>query len=358
MLLWIAFAVMTAVVALAIVRPYWRTDPSADVSARDVAVYKQQLQEIEEEKVRGLLGDAEFSSARIEISRRILAASQASERERTTADASRLAPYVMIVLLAAGSTGIYLIYGSPGLRDQPLSARASPDGTPPIEILVARVEERLRSQPDDGAGWSVIAPVYMRAGRYADAAVAFGKVVELLGETPDRLGDVGEALIYANDGNVGDEARVAFEKARTKDPANARAAFWLGMADEQSGKFAEAAKAYKALIDSGLPANVEAIVRQRLAGVEARLSGTPLPPPTASADQAAMIDGMVSGLAERLKTNGADLEGWLKLMRAYTVLGRRNDALSAFTQAQNQFSGNQEALGQIERLAKSLGLTS
>ena len=165
------------------------------------------------------------------------------------------------------------------MRDQPLSARISPDGNPPIEILVARVEERLRSHPEDGAGWGVIAPVYMRLGRYADAALAFGKVIELLGETPDRLGDLGEALTYANDGTVGDEARAAFQKAQAKEPSNARAGFWLGVADEQGGKLAEAAVAYKKLIESGLPPNVEAVVKQRLAGVEARLSGAPAPSP-------------------------------------------------------------------------------
>lgn len=67
---------------------------------------------------------------------------------------------------------------------------------------------------------------------------------------------------------------------------------------------------------------------------------------------------MVSGLAERLKTDGSDLEGWLKLMRAYTVLGRGDDALGALKRAPGQFAGNQEALAQIERLAKSLGLAS
>jgi cytochrome c-type biogenesis protein CcmH len=356
MLLWIVFAVMTAIVALAIVRPYWRPDSGANSSSHDLAVYKQQLQEIEDEKARGLLGDAEFASARIEISRRILAASDASDSARIAANASPVAPYVMIALLVTLAMGIYLIYGSPQLRDQPLSARISPDGAPPIEMLVARVEERLRSHPGDGAGWGVIAPVYMRLGRYADAASAYGKVIELLGETPDRLGDLGEALTYANDGMVGDEARAAFQKAQAKEPSNARAGFWLGVADEQSGKLADAANAYKTLIGRGLPPNVEAVVKQRLAGVEVRLSGAPAPSP--SADQAAMIDGMVSGLAERLKADGSDLEGWLKLMRAYTVLGRRNDALGALKQAQSQFAGNQEALGQIERLAKSLGLTS
>lgn len=354
MLLWIIFAVMTAIVALAIVRPYWRPDPGAASSSHDLAVYRQQLQEIEDEKGRGLLGEAELNSARIEISRRILAASDASESERVPAKPSGLAPYVMISLLAALTMGTYLIYGSPQLRDQPLSARLSPDGTPPIEILVARVEERLRSRPDDGGGWSVIAPVYMRMGRYVDAASAFNRVIELLGETADRLGDLGEALAYANDGIVGEDARAAFQKAQAKDPANARAGFWLGVSEEQSGKFAEASAAYKKLIERGLPANVEAVVKQRLAGVEAQLSGGSPP----NSGQTAMIDGMVSGLAERLKTNGSDLQGWLKLMRAYTVLGRRDDALGALKQAQGNFAGNQEALGQIERLAKSLGLTS
>ena len=356
MLLWIIFAVMTAIVALAIMRPFWRPGSGAGASSHDLAVYKQQLQEIEDEKARGLLGEAEFKSARIEISRRILAASDASDGAPIAKNAPHYAPYVLIALLATLTMGTYLIYGSPGLRDQPLSARLSPDGNLPIEMLVARVEERLRSHPGDGAGWGVIAPVYMRLGRYADAAAAFGKVIELLGETPDRLSDVGEALTYANDGNVGDDARLAFQKAQAKEPSNARAGFWLGVADEQNGKLAEAAGAYRKLIASGLPANVEAIVKQRLAGVEARLSGASAPSP--NADQAAMIDGMVSGLAERLKADGSDLEGWLKLMRAYTVLGRRDDALGALKQAQGNFAGNQEALGQIERLAKSLGLTS
>jgi cytochrome c-type biogenesis protein CcmH len=354
MLLWTLFAVMTAIVALAIVRPYWRQAPGAPASSHDLAVYKQQLQEIEAEQARGLLGDAEFQSARVEISRRILAASDASENSGTPAQASPLAPYVIIALLATLTMGIYLVYGSPDLPDQPLSARVSPDGDPPIEVLVARVEVRLRSHPEDGSGWGVIAPVYMRLGRYADAASAYNKVIAAFGATADRLADVGEALTFANDGNVSDDARAAFQQAQAKDPSNARAGFWLGVAQEQSGRLPEAADAYKTLVARGLPAHVEAVVKQRLAGVEARLSGAPSP----DADQAAMINGMVSGLAERLKTDGSDLEGWLKLMRAYTVLGRRDDALGALKRAQGNFAGNQEALGQIERLAKSLGLSS
>jgi cytochrome c-type biogenesis protein CcmH len=353
MLLWTLFAVMTAVVALAIVRPFWRPAHADAGASQDVAVYKQQLQEIEAERARGLLGDAELESARVEISRRILAAS-ARPDSPPASKISAAAPYAMIALLATLTMGLYLVYGSPDLPDQPLSARLSPDGSPPVEMLIAKVEEQLRARPDDAAGWRVVAPVYMRLGRYADAAAAYQRVVELLGETPERLADLGEAITYANDGTVVDEARAAFQKAAAKDPANARAGIWLGIAEEQSGKLAEAASAYKALIAHGLPEKLTAVVKQRLAEVEGRLSGAA----PVSSDQAAMINGMVSRLAERLKTDGSDLEGWLKLMRAYTVLGRRDDALGALKQAQGQFAGNQGALGQIEQLAKSLGLSS
>ena len=107
MLLWIVFAAMTAIVALAIVRPYWRPDSGAVSSSHDLAVYKQQLQEIEDEKARGLLGDAEFKSARIEISRRILAVSDTSGSGQGATNETPVASYVMILLLATLTMGIY-----------------------------------------------------------------------------------------------------------------------------------------------------------------------------------------------------------------------------------------------------------
>jgi cytochrome c-type biogenesis protein CcmH len=354
MLLWIIFAALTAAVALVIVRPFWRPREASSGFAHDIAVYKQQLAEIEDERSRGLLGEAEAEAGRIEISRRILLASENAGAANTASGQSQWAPYLLISVLATTAMGAYLFYGSPQLRDQPLSARVSPHNQQSVDALIAKVEERLRSNPRDGAGWGVIAPVYMRLGRYPEAADAFKKAIELLGETPERLGDLGEALTFASDGTVSAEARAAFEKVLAKQPEDARAGFWIAVSQEQVGKLDEAAARYKKLIDAGLPENVESVVKQRLAGVEARQKGAP----AADADQAAMIDGMVSGLAERLQKDGSDLEGWLKLVRAYTVLGRREDAIGALKQAQSQFTGNVEALGRIEQLAKSLGLTS
>jgi cytochrome c-type biogenesis protein CcmH len=356
MLLWIAFAALTAFAALLIVRPYWRKTARAGTQSQDIAVYRQQLDEIADETARGLLGEAEAGAARIEISRRILAASETADAASAAPRTASAAPYVMIGLLATISMATYLLYGSPNLPDQPLHARtAAPgDSQASIEGLVARVEQRLATNPEDGAGWVVIAPVYMRLGRYDDAAKALKNAIRLAGETPERWGDLGEALTLAGGNAVSAEAAAAFQKVLALEPQNDRAQFWLGMADEQAGSFTEAAGRYRALLGQNLRENVKAIVQQRLTEVEARLAGAPSP----DAGQAAMIDKMVSGLAERLKSDGSDLDGWLKLMRAYTVLGRREDALDALKRAQGQFAGNQDALAQIDQTAKSLGLTS
>ena len=71
-----------------------------------------------------------------------------------------------------------------------------------------------------------------------------------------------------------------------------------------------------------------------------------------------MINNMVEGLAERLKKDGNDLTGWLKLVRAYKVLGRNDDAASALSEARKQFASDEKSLSELNDLAKSLGLGS
>jgi cytochrome c-type biogenesis protein CcmH len=345
MLLWVVLAVITSAASIAIVAPYWR--PGEASRASDLAVYKQQLAEIEDELARGLLGAKEAEAARVEISRRILKASEAGEGGADK-DGSPNAPYVIVAALAVLSMGAYLYFGSPQLPDQPLSSRVDP------ETMVARVEQRLRTHPEDGRGWSVISHVYMRMGRYEEAANAYRKTIELLGSTPERQGDLGEALTLAMGGTVTKEASAAFASALAAKPQDRRAEYWLAVEKEQAGDLAEAAKRFKALIAYGLSDEERSIVERRLADLEARLAGKP----TASEEQQAMINNMVAGLAERLKQDGSDLEGWLKLMRAYTVLGRRDEAMGAMEQAKTHFSGNQEALAKIHEFAKSLGLQS
>jgi cytochrome c-type biogenesis protein CcmH len=358
MTLWILFALMTAVAALAIMRPFWRADVgSAEARPRDIEVYRQQLQEIEEETARGMLGKAEADVARVEISRRILAAADANAQQAAPGRRAPAPFYVLAGLLPAVTLSLYLLYGSPNYAGQPLAA-ADPHEGQSVEALVSRVEERLRLNPDDGTGWSVIAPVYMRMERFADAADAYRNASRILGETADLAANLGEALALANDGSIDGASRAALEKAVTLDVDHPKARFWLAVADEQAGRKSEAIAGFRALLGRDLPDAVKGVINQRIAALEGRPAAEAAPQQPPTGVDAAQINRMVSGLAERLKQDGSDLKGWLMLVRAYTVLGRKDDAVTALNQARGQFAGNHEALGQIDALAKSLGLPS
>ena len=284
--------------------------------------------------------------------------------------------------LPLAALSLYLIYGSPRLPDQPLIARLQdPASNKNLEVLVARVEARLRQHPEEGEGWEVIAPVYMGWQRYADAAEAYRQSIRLLGESPKRLASYGQALVLANNGVVTEDARKALERALVLDPKLIEPRLVLIIAKEQDGQLAAAIADWRAMLASA-PADApwRKLVEQRLAEDEAKLAGKavaakpndgpaagpkgPSPDDVAAAqtmspaDRQTMIESMVQGLANRLDQKGDDLAGWLKLVRAYTVLDRKDDALKALEKAKTQFSGNEDALRELDALATELGLRS
>ncbi|MGC2411062.1 MAG: c-type cytochrome biogenesis protein CcmI [Methyloceanibacter sp.] len=390
MLLWVIFAGLTALVLFALLRPL-ASGRAGDESraAFDATVYRDQLGEVESDRERGLIGEADAEAARIEIARRLLA-TDAEERgaDRQQARApTRAVAIGLAVILPLLALGLYLAYGSPRLPDQPLVARLQdPASDKNLEALVARVEARLRDHPDEGEGWDVIAPVYMGWRRYADAAEAYRQAIRLLGESPKRLSGFGQALVLANDGVVSEDADLALERAAALDANLIEPKLLLIIAKEQDGQLAAAAEAWRALI-AGAPAGApwRKLAEQRLAQDEARLAGKSGPDvapggptPTAGtppqgkgaptpgdiaaaqrmnpADRQAMIERMVQGLADRLTQNSDDLAGWLKLVRAYSVLDRKDDVVKALERAKTQFSGNAAALEQLDALAAELGL--
>jgi cytochrome c-type biogenesis protein CcmH len=388
-LLWVVLACLTAIVLLVLLRPLAGAG-TADRApeAFDAAVYRDQLNEIEGDRARGLIGEEEAEAARVEIARRLLAAdSKANASDRAKSDGAR-ARAAMIAIGAALpllALGLYLTYGSPRLPDLPLAARLQdPASDRNLEALVARVEARLREHPEEGEGWEVIAPVYMGWRRYGDAAQAYAQAIRLLGPSAKRLSGQGQALVLANNGVVTEDARHALERAVELDPTLIEPRIPLAIAKEQDGQFQAAIEDWRALLskaDGDAP--WRELVEKRIAAAEAHFAGKPMNEagtptplngaqsqngPSASgiaaaqnmspAERQAMVEQMVQGLAARLDQDGSDLPGWLKLVRAYSVLDRKDDALKALQRAKSQFSGNTQAIEQLDRLAAELGLKS
>jgi cytochrome c-type biogenesis protein CcmH len=382
-LIWVILAALTAIVLFILLRPLLVASGTARApEAFDAAVYRDQLGEIDSDRARGLIGEEEANAARLEVARRLLAAdskahhSPLSKSDDVKAKAAMLTVALALPLL---SLGLYLVYGSPRLPDQPLAARLEdPASEQNLGALVARVEARLRAHPEEGEGWDVIAPVYLNWRRYNEAADAYAQAIRLLGESPKRLSGRGQALVLANNGVVTEEAKAALERAAALDQTLIEPRILLAIAKEQDGRFADAIADWRALLaKADANASWRAMVETRIAAAEAQLAGKsatgvdkalgevgPSAADIAAAqdmspgERQAMIERMVEGLANRLDHDGDDLPGWLKLVRAYSVLDRKNEALKALERARSQFSNNTQALEQLDQLAEELGLKS
>ncbi len=368
MTLWFVLAMMTGAAIFAVLWPLGRRAEGLS-SGHHVRVYRDQLEEITRDEAAGRIGAAEAEAARIEVSRRLLAAAdQESAAPETSPSRKRAVAIVALVLLPLLSGGLYLALGSPSLPGQPLSARANPQAAQPIEQLVAQVEAHLESNPQDGRGWEVLAPVYMQLRRYDAAARARRNAITYNGATAKRESDLGEALTASAQGIVTAEAKLAFERALALDDREAKARYFLGVAARQDGRTTEAAAMWRDLLASAPPGVSWAeFVRGELAEVEQR-SGQIVSGPGAEEVAAAaamdpkqrqqMIVGMVEGLAQRLKKDGGDFEGWLRLVRAYTVLGERDKARVAASDARRAVERDADKLRRLDELVKELGLES
>lgn len=363
MLIWIIFAAMTGAAVFALLWPLGRSRAAAFADTADAtSLYRAQIAEIDRDLGRALIGPAEAEAARTEAGRRLLRAAgdtvgpagetESSLRRRRASSALALSCVPLLALVVYGA------YGSPNNPDQPLSARLQGDPTrQDFAISLARIEAHLAANPTDGRGWAVLAPIYLRQERYDDAARAFAAAIRHGQAGAEMQAGLGEARILAAGGVVTAAARESLAEAVRRDPANARARFFLAVAREQDGDQAGALAALRTLLADAPPdAGWADVVRQRLARLEgaaaARDSIAALPP----ADQQAAIRGMVEGLAGRLKASGGSLADWARLIRSQMVLGDEAAARQALATARQRLAQEHGASAQLDALAGELGL--
>lgn len=373
MTLWLAVAALSALTVLLVAAPLIvrRAGAAASRAEADLRVYRAQLAEVERDVERGLLPPSEAEAARTEVKRRMLAAAGDGEAAharnvRQPAGAPwRLAAALLGLAAPAAALGLYLMVGAPGDRDLPLAARSGPDaaagpGSMSAEEAVAALARALESRPDDAEGWGLLGRSYLGMGRYAEAAEALGRAHRL---DPDRVevaAAYGEALVAAADGVVGEEARAAFQGVLAAEPREPRARFYLGLAKAQGGDVRGALQDWVDLVAlSPGEAPWLASVREQIAraagelgveiaslepSAEARALGAVSAPAVAPGDAQAieqmsdeeregMIRSMVERLAARLEESPDDREGWLRLARAYEVLGETEKAGNARARA-------------------------
>jgi cytochrome c-type biogenesis protein CcmH len=367
MTLWFVFALMTVAAIFAVLLPLGRSG-RAQNQGSEVAVYKDQLAEIERDLAAGLIAAPEAEAARVEISRRLLAAAGSEPVSEPTSSLKwrRAAAVLALAGLPLIAIGVYMPLGSPRLQDFPLAQREHGAGSGmALENLVVQVEQHLEKNPTDGRGWNVLAPVLVRLGRFDDAVRAYRNSLTYNGESSERRADLGEAIAAAAGGVVTAEAKTEFERAHGLNADDPKANYFLGLAAEQDGRKDDAANIWRSLLAKA-PADApwRPLVQTSLARVGGGGATMPaLSDETIAAskdmnegDRNAMVRGMVERLATRLKQNGDDVEGWLRLVRAYLVMGDRDRAMGASTDARQAVANDAARLRQLNEGLKTLGL--
>lgn len=334
--------------------------------------FRLQLREIESDVAAGKMATAEALSAKAELAREVLR----QRRDGAPVIARPLPrftlPVAIVATLAIGFA-TYAMLGNPGLPAQPFDARpqAMAADNMTVDQAIRMVEARLASNPDDLRGWQVIAPVYMQAGRFADAEHAFRQILRLSPPTADSETNLAEALMEQNGGQASGEAGDLLHKAMALDPKAVRPRFYLAAEAMRDKDYASAVRQWQAVIALGKTSdNWMPTAQAGLAAAEAGAAGKPLPTtsgaPSAPMPAAAATRGtappqqpdilkMVSGLADRLSRQGGSLDEWTQLVRSEIVLGDMGKAQSAYNAAKKAYPDGAERAG-LDALAAQAGL--
>lgn len=333
-----------------------------------IAFYEEQKTEIERQFEAGQISEDEKLQAEAEQARHLLAINR-TQKEVGSHQAGgvrqKIAAIIALVLVPMLAIGIYLRTGQPNVPDLPLASRKIDPRTLNIEQALQKIEEHLLKNPGDAKGYEVVAPIYMRAGRYDDAANAFRRIIEITGETAPRLADLGESLVASQNGVVNAEARKAFERAAVLDGDFAKAKFYLALAIEQDGDVEKAFSQLTTLLAS-LP---EGPARMRVQAEIERFQAqgkVPKSGPNSEAGKAiaAMpeeermkaIRSMVDGLSQRLSQGGGSLAEWRRLIQARLVLGEKDKARAHLAQAKQALEKDAAALESLTAFARDTGL--
>ena len=367
--------------------------------SRDLAVYRDQLSEIDRDIERGVLSAEQADATRTEVQRRILAADQRIKKQQPTdtiAQTSANKPVRaiaagFIVLFIAGGFGLYLDLGNPTMPDRPITSRtdeinavrmaqtADEDRQSVLNRAVSDLSQRLLENPDDLRAWELLGASLMALGRPEEAQTAFLETVKRSGRDGDYLAMYAESLIRSNNGQINTAARGVLREAEKTDSTDPRIQVYLGLADAQEGNVGAAVDRWIALANGApgdapwLPMVVGRINEAALAqgiDIEGRLniaennSPGPSQEDIAAAqemtpeEQQQMIMSMVNGLAERLEAEPNNPDGWARLMQAYMVLGREDDAKAAFEKASTVFADQPELIARFDSLVQEIGISA
>ncbi len=401
MIFWIvAFLTIAGVAAIILTALLQGQGGGVSGAASDISVYRDQLDEVDRDRARGVLTEAEAEAVRIEVSRRLLEADR-RDRAATTRvrGGQRVAAVLVPAVLLLGGGGLYFVLGSPGARDMPMAARLAvlneaaqtrpsqddaealaagslpraPEPEASFLDLMERLRAALEERPDDVPGLMLLARNEARLGNFAAARAAQEHLVRVKGDeaTADDLAVTVEMMVFSTGGYVSPEAEGYLRRLLQGAPNHGAGRYFLGLLHAQNGRPDQAFPVWRRLLEQSPPdAPWNPVIRAEI-GAMAAAAGVDYDPPElrgpssedvaaasdmSAEDRAEMIRGMVEGLSARLADEGGPPEEWARLLRALMVLGEDERAQAIYAEAKATFGHDEAAMAVIFRAGIDAGL--
>ncbi|MEP6637142.1 MAG: c-type cytochrome biogenesis protein CcmI [Acidobacteriota bacterium] len=295
MVFWLICAGMIAVALAFILQPLLeRSVAESNVKSgrkeANVAVYRDQLAELETDLTNGLVSTEQYEQDRDELERRLLEdvaspASASSIAHSKPAGESRAGVIVLALSLPILATALYLQVGNP--RERPTRPAASQDEAPMadnnspvtqerIEGNVAALAKKLEQNPNDAQGWVMLARSYSSLEKYPEASSAYARATALKADDADLWADYAFALAMANGRKLQGQPIEIIGKALKLDPENAKALQLAGGAAFEAGDYKTAIAYWEKLMARTPPdSDVGAALSEKIKQAKSRLAGAP-----------------------------------------------------------------------------------
>ncbi|SFI30953.1 c-type cytochrome biogenesis protein CcmI [Jannaschia pohangensis] len=397
MLFWIVAGVIMAICVAAMAAGLRGDDTDAG-DAPDIAVYRDQLDELDRDAARGTLAPEEAEAARVEVARRLLSADK-TERATFSTGSRNLGLALIILPVIIVSVATYMRIGAHGFPDFPLQARierieearaarpgqAEAEATvedavdtsdPDVTSMAEQLKTVLNNRPDDLRGWRLAVQTQAGLGDLEAAWRSQNRVIAILGDDAEArdFSILTELLVLAAGGYVSPEAEEAIDATLARDPRDGTARYYQGLMYAQGGRPDRAWVIWRQLVAESTPdapwlpliyAQIEEV--SALAGDPTRVEDLPQPrgPSAADIDAAgemtpedriAMIEGMVGNLSERLASEGGPPSDWARLITSLGVLGQGAAAAQVYAEAKVVFAGDQGSLDMLAQAADQAGI--
>lgn len=243
---WIYAVLLLVVALLLLLWPVLRgrkDQTEEDRTALNIALYEEHIAELEAQHANGALSAEQLAEGRLEASRELLDDTDVG-RPKQSVNLGNALPLIAALLVPIAGLGLYFHWGASDKVALTLSLAEQPKTA---AEMIQRLEDTVRLQPESVDAWYFLGRTYMAEQRPQEAAHAYEKTIELVGRQPDLLGQLAQALYFANNNQWSAELQALVDEALRLDPNEATSLGLVGIAAFENQRFQDAIDAWTRL---------------------------------------------------------------------------------------------------------------